>query len=305
MIRSSSNGDNQDDLEDPSGPSTTNGGGRESSLSFKINEVQFPLVLVFATSFLLMLAVLTWKGPMSSRGYAIAVPSLSLALSLSYILLTIFKEQIYTMYGKHMTHLLFIWNFTGACFLTFSSPFTTTGNGYFAAWGCVAASAMAMGFTGDGVRTRLEGLGPLLGLCGSAGIVIIALIDFVGPTGGIFRSGSIYAMVVSIFTIIFVGGIIYYERTLAQEPPKWFSRVKFGLLAFFALLWLILACLVTFSGPFATTGNGYFASWAGLACIGFASFAAWVEMGVSTEDIIGFLTPASNSDQTGLSATIS
>lgn len=301
MIRSNSNGD---DPEDPSVPATTNGGGRESALSFQINEVQFPLVLVIVTSCILLLAVLTWEGSMSSRGYAIAVPSLSIVLSLSYLLLTIFKEQIYTTYGNHMTHLLFVWNFAGASFLTFSSPFITTGNGYFAAWACAVASAMAMGFTGDSVRSRLEGLGPLLGLCGFSAIVVISLIDYVGPNGGVFRGGSIFAMIVSIFTIVFVAGGIYAEKKLGQEPPIWFSRVKFGVLASFAFLWLILAFLVTFSGPFTTTGNGYFASWAGFACISFASFSAWVEMGISTQDILGFFTPNRNSEPTELSATI-
>jgi len=303
MIRNSSNGDIHEDPEDASGPVTNNGGGRQSALGFQINDVQFPLVLVLATSFVLLLSVITWEGNMSSRAYAIAVTVLSLVLSLSYLFLTILKEIIYTTYGKHMTHLLFIWNFTGASFLTFSSPFTTTGNGYFAAWGCVAASAIAMGFTGDAFRSRIEGLGLLLGLCVSAAIVVIALIDYVGSDGS-SRNESIYAMIVSIFTIIFVVGGIYYERKLSQEPPKWILRVKFGILAFLALLWLVLACLVTFRGPFVTTGNGYFASWVGAACVWYASFTAWKETGILKEDVVGFFTPSRNADRTGLSATI-
>ena len=33
---------------------------------------------------------------------------------------------------KYMNYFLFVWCFTGACFMTFGGPFTTTGNGYFA-----------------------------------------------------------------------------------------------------------------------------------------------------------------------------
>jgi len=303
MIRNSSNGDRHGDSEDPLEPVTTNGSGQNSTIGFQMNDAQFPLVLVLATSFVLLLAVMTWEGSMKSYGYAVAVPALSIVLSLTYLLLTIFKEPVYTMYGRHMTHILFLWNFTGASFLTFSSPFTTTGNGYFAAWGCVVTSAMAMGFSGDAFRSRVEGLGSILGLCGSAAIVVIALIDFVGK-GGYSRKESIYAMVVSIFTIMLVAGTIYYEKKLSQETPKWFLKAKFGLLALFAVLWLVLACLVTFRGPFATTGNGYFASWAGATCAWFAAFAAWKDMGISTEDVVGFLS-RTNSEKTGLSATIS
>jgi len=303
MIRNSSNGDRHGDSEDPLEAVTTNGNGHSGTTGFQMNDAQFPLVLILATSFVLLLAVMTWEGPMKSYGYAISVPVLSIVLSLTYLFLTVFKENVYTMYGKHMTHLLFLWNFTGASFLTFSSPFTTTGNGYFAAWGCVVTSAMAMGFSGEAFRSRVEGLGSLLGWCGSAAIVVIAVIDFIGK-GDINRKESIYAMVISIFTILLVAGTIYYEKKVSQEAPKWFSKAKFGGIALFAVLWLVLACLVTFRGPFATTGNGYFASWAGASCAWFAAFAAWKDVGISTEDVVGFLN-RQNSEKTGLSATIS
>lgn len=287
----------QDHLE----TATSNGSGSGSSLSFKVNDAQFSLILVLATSFVLLLAVTTWEGEISSRGYAISVPAISLTITLISLLLTVFKENIYNLYGKYSTNLLFTWNFTGACFLTFGSPFTTTGNGYFAAWGCVVVSAMTMGITGDAFRSRIEGLGSLLGLGGCSVIVIIALIEFVGT-----EESSVYAMVVTVFTIVLVAVVLYFEKKHAlTTKTKMFMRVKFGLLALFALLWLILACLVTFRGPFVTTGNGYFASWAGMVCAFFVTFSAWKELGISTEDVVGFLTPASNSDrQTGLSATV-
>lgn len=290
----------EDPLESP------NDGGGGSRLNVKINDAQFPLVLVLATSFVLMLAVVTWQGGMKSYGYAVSVPVVSMILTTIFLALTVFKENLYTLYGQKMANLLFMWNFTGACFLTFSSPFTTTGNGYFAAWACVVASAMAMGFTGDAFRSRIEGLGSLLGLAGSSAIVVIALIDFVGSKQqGASRTESIYAMIVAVFTIVVVIAIAYYQKIHSEK--KWFVRAKFGTLSFFSLLWLVLACLVTFSGPFNTTGNGYFASWAGMTCAWFSTFSAWKELGISTDDVVGFLSPASNADDrpSNLSATIS
>lgn len=274
-------------------------------MGFQVSDAQFPLILVSATSLVLMLAVVTWEEQMKSFGYSLSVPLLSLVISIGSILLTIFKGDLYAQYGRHIAHVLFMWNFTGACFLTFSSPFTTTGNGYFAAWGCVATSAMAMGFTKDAFRSRLQGMGPLLGLGSFSAITIIALIDYVGNKNQSFsRKESIYAMVVSVFTIVLIAGIMYFQKT--HSGVRWFVRVKFGGLSLFACLWLVLACLCTFSGPFNKTGNGYFASWGGASCAAFAAFSSWQEMGISTEDVVGFLTPASNGDgPTGLSATIS
>lgn len=300
-----SNNGNHNDVENGEDPLASNGSGGDKIMGFKISEAQFPLILVTAISFVLMLSVVTWEEGMKSYGYALSVPIISLLISIGLLALTKFQESLYSQYGSHITHALFIWNFTGACFLTFSSPFTTTGNGYFAAWGCVATSAMAMGFTGDAFRSRIEGLGSLMGLASFSAIVIIALIDFVGKKAqGYSRKESIYAMVVSVFTIALTIGIIHFQKKYGEL--RWFVRSKFGALAFFALLWLVLACLCTFSGPFNKTGNGYFASWGGAACAAFAAFSAFQEMGISTEDVVGFLTPASNSDgETGLSATIS
>ena len=45
-----------------------------------------------------------------------------------------------------------------------------------------------------------------------------------------------------------------------------FQVLFFGI---FAILWIVMACLVTFRGPFLVTGNGYFAAWIGsvLCCL--------------------------------------
>lgn len=271
-------------------------------MGFDLSGDLYPLSLVTVASFILMIAVVTWDEAMRSYGYALAVPVVSLVICIACILLIKFMGTLYSQYGRHLTHLLFTWNFTGACFLTFSSPFDTTGNGYFAAWACVATSAMAMGFTAEAFRSRLQGMGPLMGLGVSSVITIIALVDSVGA--GAHRGQSIFAMIVAVFTIVLIAAIMYLQKT--HNEVRWFKRARLASHGLFAFMWLLVACLCTFSGPFNKTGNGYFASWGGAACAAYAAFSAWQEVGMSTDDLVGFLTPASNGgSDTGLSATIS
>lgn len=128
--------------------------------------------------------------------------------------------------------------------------------GYFASWATVVTAAMALGFTASAFQTSVKGLGALMGLLASSIIVIIALIDWVG--GGTFQTESIYAMVVACITVVLVLAHIYKEKKEGDGDGG--GMVMFGVLAFFSVLWLVLACLVTFRGPFIATGNGYFAS---------------------------------------------
>jgi len=239
-------------------------------LNVTISDIQLPLVLMLSSSTVQLIAVLTWKATeIKWREYAISVPSVAMGLSAIGLLMTL-KEALYKEGGKWLNQFLFVWNFVGACFLTFSSPFVFTGNGYFASWATVVTAAMALGFTASAFQTSVKGLGALMGLLASSIIVIIALIDWVG--GGLFRGESIYAMVVACITVLLVLVHIYKEKKEGDGDGG--GMVMFGVLAFFAALWVVMACLVTFRGPFIATGNGYFASWAGAACACFACFAA-------------------------------
>mmetsp|Transcript_13482 Transcript_13482/g.31520 ORF Transcript_13482/g.31520 Transcript_13482/m.31520 type:complete len:324 (-) Transcript_13482:339-1310(-) len=273
-----------DDPLAPSDPPNASRPGQARRGAFwrsRINEVQFPLVMVAGASIVLLIAVCTWETGMTARGYKISVPSLSLAVSIIGLLLTVYREDLYALYGHNLAHVLFLWNFTGACFLTFSSPFVDTGNGYFAAWGCVATSAMAMGLTAETLRNRIRGLGSLMGLCASAAIVFIALIQHIGnqdPEFEDLRVESVYAMLVSSFTIVLCLGLLYFQKKQSDageaRPDRTEAMIKYGFLLSFAIMWFFLAFLVTFRGPFVTTGNGYFASWCGAVCACSAAFNA-------------------------------
>lgn len=95
----------------------------------EISDVQLPLFLMLASSTVLLIAVTTWQMGIKWREYAISVPAVTMCLSFIGIVLTFVMKDNYATYGKYLNQLLFVWNFVGACFLTFSSPFTTTGNG--------------------------------------------------------------------------------------------------------------------------------------------------------------------------------
>jgi len=315
-MSSNTNDDNDTtDLENRQTVTEHGDRGEQGLLRSKISDVQLPFILVFITSIILLIAVTSWEADMKSRGYAISVPALSMCLSLGGIHKNLFREDIYAAYGRFMAHVLFAWNFTGACFLTFSSPFTTTGNGYFAAWACVVTSAMAMGFTADALKDSVKDLGSLMGLCASSVVLIFALIQFVGSGApDSIRGESIYAMSVACLTVVLVFGLMYFQKqphgNSSDSEYRDHSKegmVRFGFLSFFALLWLVLACLVTFSGPFVTTGNGYFASWGGAACACLAAFNSKKETGITMETVLQYLTPVDDTDTAGstvLSPTI-
>jgi hypothetical protein len=114
---------------------------------------------------------------------------------------------------------------------------------------------MGLGVSTKSLSGAITGLGSLLGL-GAAAIIVICAI----PThlDGKWSGESIYALVVSCCTLAVVMALYYVERANGQ-----LHRAAFSALSFFAVLWIILACVVTFRGPFITTGNGYFGSWGG------------------------------------------
>lgn len=109
-------------------PPASGGGGGKMALNVTISDLQLPLVMMFAASAVQLIAVMTWKATsIKWREYAISVPSVGMGLAAVGLLMTL-KEDLYKAHGKWLNQFLFVWNFIGACFLTFSSPFVFTGN---------------------------------------------------------------------------------------------------------------------------------------------------------------------------------
>lgn len=210
-------------------------------------------------------------------GYAISISSISIALSSLVLLMDKFSEDMYDKFGKHMNGLNFVWSFIGACFLTFKEPFTNTGNGFFAAWAVVLGCALANDTDLKDCHSKVKSLSSIMGLMTSSLVVMLASIEPVRDKGTNPYDPNInnydealFAMCLSCVTFVVLGFMLMMNNRGTTMPTK----LYFGMMAILTMCWIIMACLVTFRGPFKVTGNGYFGSWAGGATSAFATFAA-------------------------------
>jgi len=245
------------------------------------DETQLPLFVVLLSSVVLLIATgahYDWGNYSKYGGYAISVSSISLSLSCLAILMVKFSEDLYNKVGKQMNLLNFVWSFVGACFLTFDKPFTETGNGYFAAWTCVFACAMSCGMDAKSFGSNVKGLGSVMGLLASSLVVIVASIapiredcfDPANCTQDPNRSEAVYALALSCVTFFLLGLVMLMDKKDKRMP----ANLYFATLAILSMCWIIMACLVTFRGPFDVTGNGYFGSWVGALTCSMTAFAA-------------------------------
>ena len=252
--------------------------------SIQIAQFRLPLVGMITSALVLLTAVSTWKGPPVWRSdsweiYAFLFPCVTAAVAFFALLMTC-MEGFYRRNGKFINLFLFVWNFVGACLLTVVNPFIATGNGYFAAWGTVVFSAGSLGIRSDTFSTSISGLGPIIGLVASSIIVIIASTDFLGPNS-FHRYEAIYAMVVSCITlIVFVTFLLEERRKMNLRKTRGEHQGGYGTsifkivgLGLFAVLWVALAFVATFRGPFLTTGNG--CECFDLLCFGSGSVLGW------------------------------
>lgn len=260
------------DIASPLPPVTQPSSGDESTK---------PLLVVVVASIILLISTgyeYGW-GKLESRlitggggyyyGYVMSIPVITLLLSLSSI-------PIQPKFGKGVNLLLFIWSFIGACFLTFHAPFTTTGNGYFAAWAIAYGSAAAMGM--DIQSKSIKGIGSVMNLLLSSLVVIVALIaplrsmTMMGASTELEQFAIIFAIAIASTTVTFVLiSLVLDNVTKLSTTLSTFNLVVYSLLA---VCWITMACFTTIVGPFTDTGNGYFASWAGALMSSTAAFAA-------------------------------
>ncbi|GFH59627.1 hypothetical protein CTEN210_16103 [Chaetoceros tenuissimus] len=227
-----------------------------------IDEDKAPLVGVAASAIILLIAVEIGQGiKRHIKEYGIAFASIALILSVVSLLPN--NEQM-KQYSPQLNYFLFVWCFIGACIMTFGDgPFIETSNGYFASWGMVIFAAMAMGYANiplnDNLRRATEGQNLLLGLGACAIVCIVACVPYFDEYKFKAQGEAIFAIIVSIMTVLLVANFVYakYQGNTAM------LQYEFPTLGVFALMWVLAAAMTTFRGPFSTTGNGYFAMWAG------------------------------------------
>lgn len=112
--------------------------------------------------------------------------------------------------------------------------------------------------------------GPIMGLLVSAIVTLTAIASEGLDSSEDDHAGKVYGICLTCLTILVVLALLKLEESNG-EPPAF----KLPVLAAFGIMWLTLACLLTFRGPFLTTSNGYFASWAGAVTSLYATFVAW------------------------------
>eukprot|EP00526_Cylindrotheca_closterium_P015644 CAMPEP_0113634038 /NCGR_PEP_ID=MMETSP0017_2-20120614/17721_1 /TAXON_ID=2856 /ORGANISM="Cylindrotheca closterium" /LENGTH=273 /DNA_ID=CAMNT_0000544715 /DNA_START=64 /DNA_END=882 /DNA_ORIENTATION=- /assembly_acc=CAM_ASM_000147 len=238
----------------------TNGGYAYSMGGYSVNimEKQMPFLAQLLVAPILILAATLAEFSSKNYGYATAVGVGAILFSAGGLYLLqkgeMYNEQLLALpilgpcsFGYTLSLVNFIWWGVAAGILTFSGPFTVTGNGYFAVWAGFFASALGVGITQD----HLKDLNQTIRLA-TASLVIICSIP--STLGGHFDPEAIFALTLACFTLVFCIITTNFANLISQSNA-------FYMLMGLTLLWVIEAALVTFRGPFTETGNGYFASW--------------------------------------------
>ena len=226
------------------------------------DEDKAPLVGVATSAIILFIALIMGhnvKRPIVGYGMVLA----SIALILSVVSLLLNNEQM-KQYSPYLNYFLFVWCFVGACVMTFGyGPFIVTSNGYFASWGMAIFAAMAIGYANipldDNVRKATKGQNLLLGLGACAIVCIVACAPHLYERKFEFLGESIFAIVVSAWTLLLAAHFVCGKR---QRQGNTAVLESIALVAI-AVHWVVAAAMTTFRGPFNSTGNGYFAMWAG------------------------------------------
>jgi len=236
-----------------------------------------PLIGQIVSSIVLFTATLSYSGGKVPVKYlddivknwalAVAASVIAFVFSLTALVFMKAKAELYfkplftipmmgaVCIGSFFSMFLFIWWGLCTCIITFDAPFKVTTNGYFAAWGGVISSVMGLGIGVGAQHSR-----PLVGLCVSSVVVILAVIDYIDKE--VYLGETVFALIVSILSLILVLIFFLMEKVGHTVPAK----VKLVLLIVLAITWVLAACLATFRGPFIVTSNGYFGVWVGCVC---------------------------------------
>mmetsp|Transcript_47963 Transcript_47963/g.95427 ORF Transcript_47963/g.95427 Transcript_47963/m.95427 type:complete len:279 (-) Transcript_47963:208-1044(-) len=236
-----------------------------------------PLIGQIISAIVLFIAALSWGGGkisvsflndhVKNWAFTVAASVIALLFSVPALVLMKAKPELYfkqlfaipvvgpVFIGTFFSLFLFMWWAITAIIVTFDAPFKVTTNGYFAAWGGFISSVMGLGIGVGAQHAR-----PLAGLAASSGVVIIAVIDYLDS--GVFVGETVIALIAAILSVIFVIVLFALDKAGHAVPAK----VKLVLLIAVAIMWIVVACVVTFRGPFLVTGNGYFGVWIAALC---------------------------------------
>lgn len=239
-----------------------------AGVAIDISEKQVPMLGMLLSSMVnVMAACLSVDPTHRYYEYAVSVGPVGMVLSSVGLLLSWKTTWDQGSLSKWISALCFLWSFIAAGVLTFGrGPFVETGNGYFSSWGMALFSVQTMGITAKHMKESAYDGTSLLGL-GLFSIVLIIALSSELVDDKTYKVNMMYSLILSIVTLIFVERLRDFDAT-----------IKSAVITCFAVMWVAAATLMTFDGPFTTTGNGYFAAWgAAITCV-FAANDQFLEM---------------------------
>ena len=210
--------------------------------------------------------------------WQLACSIVSLAICVIYFILTLAARDKAQQAAPLLSLFLALWWLAGAITGTFYTPFTRTGNGYFADWTAFAASFLAAYSS----VSQFRQLADTVSSAGNQGslmkpvmtILFASIIEtfaaailcdgaFCSEYSG-YRGSTIYAVILgglSIFCCLVLLIMVKVNRSVDSQLYKFMAF-------FLAAWWIAGAGVQTFGGNyglFVMTGNGYFATW--IACL--------------------------------------
>lgn len=203
----------------------------------------------------------------SYLAYAVAVGGVSLVVSVLCVLASKggkLTGQVELVAGG----LLFAWWVPAVLVLTFKSPFTATGNGYFACWVAFFVSTWLLSelwptFRNMNNQMQAKTKGPV-GFLLVASIFELIAASF--ACSSYCRGEVAYAVAVGAISILVC--VIMMAGVVPGQYIRWVN-------GFMLVWWLAAAGILTFGDTFTITGNGYFATWAAVA----AAAMLWGQQG--------------------------
>ena len=209
--------------------------------------------------------------------YGVAVGAVSLAAALLFILVQKggnASEGTVRMFA----HFFVLWWLPGVAILTFSGPpaFFFTGNGYFACWAAFLSSCAFLHQEVEAFRGRwAQFKGAFAGREASRrGLLLAASLVVMWEASAVCAKQATpegtncadeFGWAVACGTISFIVMLAYHIPSTTG-----FLQPHNKLVAYALLVWWVFGVgVLTFKGPFKTTGNGFFGAWVA----GYAAFA--------------------------------
>lgn len=204
-------------------------------------------------------------------GYAVAVGCISVIMCLCYIACLKFKPGLIGRFTQYLSLFFVVWWGVGTVVMTFTHPFITTGNGYFACWGAVLLSiyycqlAVAkLKVLGERISNAIAGnkqrklLALVMILSYVVAFASLVLFDEHNSSTKKQTPQETWAFACGITA----GALCTIYLLIEIAKPGMLTDRSLKFLAWFLVPWWMFgAGVATFDQPFPTTGNGYFCAW--------------------------------------------